>query len=189
MKELFAQFHEIMNKIYPIKMDESASLFEIFYFQGISKDHHFTAAGEIPKNIGIILKGVFRYYYLTPDGTEYTKQFCSEGQLIVSYSAAIQNQTSPFYIQALEDSDILSASFNDYIEKIESFSWGQKALRTEAENILAIKISRESDLLLLNAKERYTKFIKEHSDLVNRVNQYHIASYLEIEPEILSQIK
>ena len=189
MKELFAQFHEIMNKNYPISMEESASLFEIFYFQGISKDHYFTTTEEIPTNIGIILKGLFRYFYLTPDGIEHTIQFYSEGQFIVSYNAAIQNQPSDFNIQALEDSDVLSASFNDYIEKVKSFPWGQKSSRTTIENILAFKSSIKNDLLQLDKKERYTKFSKEYPDLINRLNKYHIASYLEIEPEILSQIK
>ena len=189
MIEHYQRFHNILNRIHPINAEDSSFLFSAFEFQKIKKEEFFTQAGETPKRIGIILKGIFRYYYITHDGIEHNKHFCSENQFIVSYSAAIRNTKSPFYIQALEKSEILSASFDDFMKKNDALPFGQIASRKMAEAILAEKIERESDLLLLDAKERYKKFTKKNPHLINRINQYQIASYLGITPESLSRIR
>lgn len=182
-------FHAILNRIHPISPDDSFFLYAAFDHRKMKKGEYFTKAGEIPRRIGIVLKGVFRYCYITPKGKEYTKYFCTENQFIVSYSAAIQNKESLYFIQALEDSEILSARFNDFFSRSDSLEFGQLASRKMAEKLLAEKVERESDLLLLDAKERYVKFIKKHPQLINRVNQYYIASYLGISPESLSRIR
>jgi CRP-like cAMP-binding protein len=37
--------------------------------------------------------------------------------------------------------------------------------------------------------ERYVNFKRDYPDIENRVNQYHVASYLGIAPESLSRIR
>ena len=49
----------------------------------------FVNEGEIPHKIGIIKKGLFRYYYLTKEGKEFTKVFMKEGDIISSYTSII----------------------------------------------------------------------------------------------------
>ena len=41
----------------------------------------------------------------------------------------------------------------------------------------------------LKPEERYLKIVKERPDLLNRVPQYQIASYLGVKPETLSRIR
>lgn len=189
MEQYYPQFHEILNLTYPVDLKESSDVFSIFSHEKIRKHNHFLVADEIPQKIGIVIKGVFRYYYLSENGIEYTKHFSDESQFIVSYSAALQNKHSNYYIQALENSEILSAPFKGFIDKIESLPYGQIILRRVAEWMLSVKIEREGDLLLLDATERYKKFIKSSPHLINRINQYYIASYLGITPESLSRIR
>lgn len=51
------------------------------------------------------------------------------------------------------------------------------------------KIRRENDFLMNNATERYLQFERDYPELVNRVKQTHISTYLGITPESLSRIK
>jgi len=38
-------------------------------------------------------------------------------------------------------------------------------------------------------EHRYEKFVKKHSDLQQRISQYHIASYVGVKPQSLSRIR
>jgi CRP-like cAMP-binding protein len=56
--------------------------------------------------------------------------------------------------------------------------------------LLALKKERrEASFLLLDAGERYEAFLEDFADLVPRLPQYHIASYLGITPVALSRIR
>jgi hypothetical protein len=46
-----------------------------------------------------------------------------------------------------------------------------------------------SDLAMLNAKQRYYKFMHESPEVINRVPQYYIAAYLGIKPQSLSRLR
>lgn len=51
------------------------------------------------------------------------------------------------------------------------------------------KEKKELELLKSSAEERYLHFLTDYPGLVQRVPQYHIASYLGITPESLSRIR
>jgi len=46
-----------------------------------------------------------------------------------------------------------------------------------------------SKYIVSGPKERYLQLLEERPDLINRVPQYHIASFLGIKPETLSRIR
>ena len=45
------------------------------------------------------------------------------------------------------------------------------------------------DMIKYSTKERFVNFMKQHPDLVLRVPQKYLASYLEIQPETFSRLK
>jgi hypothetical protein len=46
-----------------------------------------------------------------------------------------------------------------------------------------------ADMAMLDAKQRYQKFVRENASLHNRIPQYYIAAYLGIKPQSLSRIR
>lgn len=66
--------------------------------------------------------------------------------------------------------------------------WNDLLLRIY-ENLVIKKEKRESDFLLLNARERYEKFLDDYSMIEDVVPNYHIASYLGITDVALSRIR
>lgn len=149
----------------------------------------FIREGQIPNKIAIVKSGLFRYFYLTNDGKEFTKGFILENNVISSYSAMITNSHSYFSIEALEQSEVIEISYHKWQKlREESNKWG-KLLIAFLEKGYTIKEKRERDLLLLDAETRYLNFLKEYPNLDKRVNLTLIASFLGIQPESLSRIR
>lgn len=174
-------------------MDQLQNLFveleSIGFEREIKANQNFIQQGEIPRKIALVKSGLFRYYYLTREGKEFTKAFIVENNLINSYSAMITNSKSYFSIEAIEHSTILEFSYAQWKElRNKSDKW-DKILITFLEKGYIAKERRERDLLTLDAETRYLNFIKEFPDLDERVNLSLIASYLGIQPESLSRIR
>jgi CRP-like cAMP-binding protein len=155
----------------------------------LQANQHFLMAGDVPKYIGYVLSGLLRFYYISADGTEITKHFCLEHTLATSYRSFIQKEESSFYIQALEDSKILVIDYETYDYLLKGNVCWQIVAKKLAEMLFVMKGKKEAELLLCDAQERYLRFLQDYPDLEKRLNQYHIASYLNIAPESLSRIR
>jgi CRP-like cAMP-binding protein len=109
--------------------------------------------------------------------------------LISDRSSLYFNEKSNYYIEAVEDSEILLLH-PDFISKL----IGEFPNSLEKSDILIQKHikslqDRINSLLAETAEERYMKFIKMYPDLLLRVPQWMIASYLGITPESLSRVR
>lgn len=149
----------------------------------------FIREGSIPNKLAIVKSGLFRYYYLTQDGKEYTKVFMPEKNIISSYTSMVHNIPSHFTIEALENSVIVEITYHNWLKiRDEDPKWNF-LLIANLEKAMAKKEQRERDLLFLDAETRYIKFLKEYPHLDNRINLTLIASFLGIQPESLSRIR
>lgn len=155
----------------------------------VTNGTYFLEAGTVPGKFGFVVQGLFRYVYITDKGIEFTKGIISENNFISSYSAMISNTPSYFFIEALEDSEILEISFSKWQELQNSHPFWDKFLIRLVEMGFAIKEKRERDLLLLDAETRYKNFLNEFPGMDKRIKQQIIASYLGVQPESLSRIK
>jgi CRP-like cAMP-binding protein len=172
-----------------IPRDEIIKLHKLLKRVQLKKDDYFLRAGEIPNRIGFNVSGLLRLFYIDHNGKDITKHFCVENSLAISYSALIKREPSKFSIQALEDSKLLTFTYDDYISLLNSNVCWQIAAKKLAELIFILKENREAELLLLDANGRYQNFINDFPTLLNRIPQYYIASYLRITPESLSRIR
>ena len=84
---------------------------------------------------------------------------------------------------------MLVANFNEIASFYTTYPKFESLARVMAEYKFAIKEKREIELVTLEASERYEIFKKEHPNLENLINQYHIASYLGVSPTQLSRIR
>lgn len=150
---------------------------------------HFVQAGLTPEKIGILTQGLFRYYYLTKEGKEFTKVFMPENNILSSYSAMTSQSPSYYGIQALEPSQVITINYYHWNDlRKENAKW-DKLLIFLLEKGYGVKEKREREFLLLDAESRYKVFLQEYPQLENRVRQHMIASYLGITPIALSRIR
>ncbi len=155
----------------------------------LKKNEYFLKAGEVPGRIGYVVSGLLRLFYIDNSGTEINKYFCLADSCAISYGAFLRREESKIYIQALEDSKLLVIDYETYNDLLNGHICWQNLARKLAEMLFILSQKRESELLLNDAQERYLQFLQDNPDLVSRLSQYHIASYLGITPESLSRIR
>ncbi|MFC5044808.1 Crp/Fnr family transcriptional regulator [Aquimarina hainanensis] len=169
--------------------DKIDILLSISKVLSIQANEYFVHEGEVPKKIAFIHTGLFRYVYIHEKGYEYTKSLITKHQFICSYSAMIAQTPSHFYIEALEDAELLVVPYQKWIDLVKNDLFWTQLLLGFVEKGFITKEKRERDLLLLSAEKRYLNFLKEFPDIDQRIPQTIIASYLGIQPESLSRIR
>lgn len=143
--------------------------------------------GEISKYCYFIIKGCLRSYIIK-DGEEISTDFFTEGQPVTPVSY-ITKQPSAYYLSLVEDG-ILSVGSEATTDTIR-----QKVPKMELlishfnEKLFAESQIKFENYLTLSPTERYERLIKTRPELLQRVPQYMIASYLGLKPESLSRIR
>lgn len=155
----------------------------------LEKGEHLVREGSIPQKIAFIVSGFFRAYYLTESGDEKTIVFRGKGKPLSAYSSFLKEEPAKFSIQALEKSLVLFIAINDFeallsVDPSWKINTGQYYI-----NLFIDKETRERELLSDDAETRYIRFLKDYPGLEDRINHYHIASYLGISNVTLSRIR
>jgi len=130
-----------------------------------------------------------RSYSLNEKGIEHLVQFAMEGWWISDQYSVLTGEPSVYNIDALEDSEILlisNASFENMLEAVPKM---EKYFRVLMQNSMIAMQRRLVASLSLTAEEKYTRMINAYPDIIQRVPQHMIASYLGITPETLSRIR
>lgn len=169
---------------------EKVNLCSIQYeIKKVGKHEMLLQEGEVCRNTFFVEKGLLRMYSIDKNGKEHVIQFAPENWLIGDRSSLYFNEKSRYYIEAVEDSEVLFLQPDFFSKLLEEFP------NTIEKNDLIIQKhvkslqDRINSLLGETAEERYLKFIKMYPDLLLRVPQWMIASYLGITPESLSRVR
>ncbi|MCP3899581.1 MAG: Crp/Fnr family transcriptional regulator [Desulfobacteraceae bacterium] len=155
----------------------------------LSKGDMFVGFSSEPIRCGFIIKGVLRTYFVTENGEEFITDLCHDNQITTNYDSITSNLTNEYYSQALEESTILAMNYNRFLKLGKKYPVFETFKSRLIEYYYNEKINREKELLSLNAKEKYLRFIQSHGNLVHRIPQYHVASYLGITPVQLSRVR
>ncbi len=156
----------------------------------IAKSEFFNMQNFVCTDLALIIKGIFRVYYIHPKTQEEKNiYFFSERQFLVSFRSFITQYPCYYFIQALEDAEITSINYKN-LQHLYTLPGGwEKFGRLIAELFFNYSQSRTEEFLFNTPEERYLKMMDEHPDIVNRIAAYHISSYLGIKNPSLSRIK
>jgi len=181
-------FKKYLHTNFTFSEDELKRLLTCFTSKILRKKEHFLKAGQFCKNVAFIEKGCFMYYELI-DGEEKVCDFAFENDWITQYNSLLNKIPSEVNIEAIEDSEILVMD----IVKIEQLSKSISKIGTLrarlAEQYFTESAKRASQLANLKADARYEILLIQKPDALQRIPQYHIASYLGIKPQSLSRIR
>jgi CRP-like cAMP-binding protein len=144
--------------------------------------------GEISSHVHFIKKGCLREWF-NKDGKEITFQFFFEGQPVASIDSFLNNEPSLYTIESIEPSLIYSISkdkFDRVYQLSPEFREGfQELMYKRFRNYANLFLSRIKD----SPRERYEDLVQNHPEILKRVPQHYIASYLGITPISLSRIR
>lgn len=146
-------------------------------------------AGRRWDRLFYIRRGLIRLFYTDPAGRESNKAFFWEGYTIWPVAPRDRNENSLFSIGAVEATTILTCPFQILYDTLKQCGQWEKFALPFAETLVEQKFLREHDFLLLSAAERYKKFAALYPDIVQRIPDYHLATYLGITNVSLSRIR
>lgn len=155
----------------------------------IEKADFLLRQGEVCDKVFFVEKGLLRAYKVDDEGKEHINQFAPENWFITDRSSILFNHPSEYFIDALEDSELIVFE-NEFLIEASNIS---TSFREYNKNLLHNHIRqlqiRIDSLLGLPAEKRYLDFIETYFNLTLRVPQWMIASYLGISPESLSRVR
>lgn len=144
--------------------------------------------GQTCDFMAFIASGLLRCYYSKED-KEICTWFMREGDLTTSVQSFYGQVPSQEYIQAIEPAHIYYISYKDlqYIyEHFEEFNYNGRVL---TEHYYQESEWRAYSIRMQTAQERYQYLIDHHPELVNRVPNKYLATYLGMDPSTLSRAK
>ncbi len=186
---MFESFLNYLRNYVNLTQEEETVLTSFLLFKKYKKRQYFLMEGDVCRYQAYVLKGCFRSYYIDKEGKEVNLMFSTENWWIGDLASYIVKDPSKLNIEALEDCEIFAIEKQHMdllfqkIPKIERF------FRILFQNALISSQNRIINNLTLTAKDNYLSFVNKYPDFEQRIPQYHIASYLGITPEFLSQIR
>jgi len=146
-------------------------------------------AGQLVTQFYFLVEGLVRFYYVTPDGKESNKAFYAENNIVGSLSALILNEPCRFTVETMESCTLVALPYDPEGDIWQASTEWQYVFNRCCQLMLVRNERREAELLTLSAKQRYLQFVQNFPHYVERIPQYHIASYLGVTPVALSKYK
>lgn len=159
-----------------------------FYPRKFKKREQWLKQGEICTEVIFIVKGCMRLHHIN-DGTDRSLEFFFENSWFTDFQSILTKQPAVSGMEALEDTEVLAIRFRDLTEIYDKYPSCQRIGRLIAENTVIHVCNLYNNLLIYSPQERYLKLLEEKSQIIDRVPQHLIASYIGVEPETLSRIR
>ncbi len=156
--------------------------------KNIKKGDFFVKEGQVCDFIGFINSGLFRMFYIL-NGKEINLHFFLTNEFVVVYNSFLTNAPSKFYIEALEDAELVVFYRNHVETNYKLYHSWERFGRKIAEHVYLGVEERTHTFLFMNAEERYLHLMQTKPQVFQKVQLYHIASYLGIERESLSRLR
>lgn len=156
----------------------------------IKKGDFFNMQMMVCTDLGLVVKGIFRIYYHDPKtDTDKNLFFFSENQFVVSFRSFISQNPCWYYIEAMEDAEIVFISYKDLNGLYDTNANWAKFGRLLAELFFSYAQTRTEEFVFFSHEERYLRLLEEHPNIIERIPSYHISSFLGITNPSLSRIR
>jgi len=184
--QLFFQF---LHKFVTLSQEEFDQLLRPYLkVRHFKKKEIITRPGEVEDHMNFITKGLVRKYYLR-DREEINVQISTEGHIVHCQESFHSRQPSEYTIDAIENTSMVSIAYED-LEKVYSSNQRMEHLgRLVITFTMIIKDRWHMNMIKLTPRERFLDFVHKNPELLQRVPQKYLASYLHIQPETFSRFK
>jgi CRP-like cAMP-binding protein len=188
MSKIFLR--QVMSQTIAIDDDEWAALEPYIFTKNIKKKTVYLREGTVSTDIGFVVKGALRQYYIV-DGEEKTTFFFFDNSFVCDYDSFLTQRPTDHYIEAIEDCEILYFSREVIYRLYRLYPKYETFGKLIAESVYLCIKERLTHFLLNTPEQRYRHFMQstEADQILQRVPQHYVASYLGITPVSLSRIR
>ncbi len=185
---MFESIYRYVNHFISLTEKEKSIFENGFTFRQVPKNFVLIEEGKVANELFFINKGLLRLYY-TKDGDDITGFIFREGLFAGSYDSFLRRSPGIQTLETLEDCDLLVVTADNMEQLYEQIPKMNILTRKIAEQRFINAQMILSSFILDSPEERYRKFEEQHKDLLLRVPQHMIASFLGITPVSLSRIR
>lgn len=185
--EGFRRLVGVISSALPITEDQIEQLRGICSSRLLSAGEFFIQAGSVAPEIGFLVSGFLRYFYLDEEGREFTRYFCRDRGFVNARDG--HGNASAYSVVSLEQTDLVVFKYQDWVALMDSDPlWGRLGFHLQ-EAAHRYAEERLRSFVMESATTRYLRLLKQFPGIENRVRQYDIATYLGITPVALSRIR
>lgn len=184
MQEILFNF---ISRYISLTQDEKDAILSLDIFHTFKKGTILLSEGQKTQNNYFVLKGCIRKYYII-DGEEKTTAFYTEMEGMTPH--CVKNNTpSEYFVSCVEDSIILISSADMGAEVNAKFPKFQIMCGMLSEELLAKQQINFDEFKTSSPEQRYLNLLQKRPDLIRRVPQHQLASFLGITPVSLSRLR
>jgi CRP-like cAMP-binding protein len=144
--------------------------------------------GKVAQKVYFIEKGCLRLSF-NKDGKDITFQFFFEGEGVSSAESFRYNQPSLYSIESLEHSVVHTLTKKDYFDIVGASPLIREAMEEQTLQRLLYVEKLFLSRIKNSPEERYRELLEQHPEILQRVPQHYIASFLGVTSVSLSRIR
>ncbi|TMH82832.1 MAG: Crp/Fnr family transcriptional regulator [Betaproteobacteria bacterium] len=136
-----------------------------------------------------ILDGILKRVVSNPQGKEMILRFAAETDMDTSYAAWRMKTPIPYSIAAVTKVRVARLSMPHWVEFLERHIDMKLRFEYEVMRLMSEVMAHTITLHLLDAPGRVHRFMRKQPELVDRIPQKELASYLNLSAETLSRLR
>lgn len=178
---------DFLAKYISLSEDEKGAMLSLDIFRTYKKGTILLKEGQHSVEGYFVLKGCIRTFY-NIEGEEKTTEFYTEMEGLTP-NCVLSKQPSEYFISCVEDSILTVSNPDMELEIFEKFPKFETLCRILSEQLLAKSQSSFDEFKTSSPEKRYLNLLQNRPDLLQRVPQHQLASYLGIRPQSLSRMR
>ena len=186
--KLKSEIVQLLENALDLNEEEANAITECIPIKTYVKGHLLLREGQVSNESYFNISGLVRTYYLV-DGEEKTTDFYAEQDAISSLRSYHLKIPSNHYLECIEDCKLAILSREKEQELFKRVSGFETLCRVSIEEELGTHQDKLAQFMISSPEQRYISLMENRPELLQRVPQYHLASYLGVKPESLSRIR
>lgn len=179
---------ELIKSDSPLSEEDMIAINECIPIKEYKKGTVLLREGQISTESYYVVEGLLRSYYLI-DGEEKTTEFYSEEDSVASFNSYVSKTPADHYFECIEDCMLAVMTFDKEKELVKKWPKYEELCRVETEKNFGNHQKRLAKFISSSPEQRYLNLLETRPELLNRVPQFMLASYLGMKPESLSRIR
>jgi CRP-like cAMP-binding protein len=186
---MYELFFKKFNEKVPLTADDENTIKNYLTPKKIRKKQYLLQEGDVCKFIAFVEKGALRSYSIDEKGVEHIIQFAPEGWTISDLYSFLTGEPATYTIDALEDSELVLITQSAHEELLHILPKYETHMRLQVTGAYIAMQRRMTSIISQPLEERYKSLLDLYPDIVQRVPQHMIASYMGLTPETLSRVR